>query len=743
MNSLRPSRPGRLAAALLTIPLLAAGCAGNRAMSQADLEMERGNIDTAIAHYQQVLLDDPGNTSARIKLQLAKVTASQQHERTGTELMEAGELAPAVMELQLAVRLDGANQMALRKLGEAQAALAERRRAEAEQLTPTELAQRQAATTRSVLPRLQPQDTGPISLDFRDVDVREIYRTLAQVAGLNVMFEPTLPTGDVTTFQVSDTTFDEALRVLTASQGHFVKVLAPNAFLVVPDDVTKRRQYADQVMRTFFLSNAEAATVEQQLRAILASQQVSSNPELNTITVRDTPEAMEVIERMVATADKAVGEILLEVEILEVSREVVDNYGLALEPYGGSVSVAQDVAEDGTNLGLPWSEIGDLTSADVFVTIPSLFYQFLRTTNDFRLVAQPKLRAKENETTQLLIGDRVPIVTTTFNPTQTVGSNVVPISSTAYEDTGILLSVLPRVHFNGEITLEVDIQVSAVTGTSTIASVGDLPVFTTRQVQGSIRLKDGETNVIAGLLQDNDIRRRRGPIGLDNVPGVGAVLSNTSDTRDQQDIVISITPHLLRAAEITTADLDAIYVGTAMSVGGGAFAATVGRGGVGAVGVGGQTVATPDPAGAGAAETPPATMSLLPAEHVVSVEEEFAIDVTVDSAAEVFSAGLQLSYDPAVLAYVDNFEGGFLSRDGVETTMQVSGAGAGILRIGMTRMASQEGVAGGGSLVTLVFRAVAAGQSPIEISAASLRAPLGAPLAVQYNAAQVTVRERE
>lgn len=741
MNRLRPSRPGRLAAALLTIPLLAAGCAGNRAMSQADLEMERGNIDTAIAHYQGVLLDDPGNTSARIKLQLAKVTASQQHERTGTELMEAGDLAQAVMELQLAVGLDGANQMALRKLGEAQAALAERRRAEAEQLTPTELAQREAATTRSVLPRLQPQDTGPISLDFRDVDVREIYRTLAQVAGLSVMFEPTL-TDQVTTFQVSDTTFDEALRVLTASQGHFVKVLAPNTFLVVPDDVTKRRQYADQVMRTFFLSNAEAATVEQQLRAILASQQVSSNPELNTITVRDTPEAMEVIERMVATADKAVGEILLEVEILEVSREVVDNYGLALEPYGGSVSVAQDVAEDGTNLGLPWSEIDELTSADVFVTIPSLFYEFLRTTNDFRLVAQPKLRAKENETTQLLIGDRVPIVTTTFNPTQTIGSNVVPISSTTYEDTGILMSVLPRVHFNGEITLEVNIQVSAVTGTATIASVGDLPVFTTRQVQGSIRLKDGETNVIAGLLQDNDVRRRRGPIGLDNVPGVGAVLSNTNDRRDQQDIVISITPHLLRAAEITTADLDAIYVGTAMSVGGGAFAATVGRGGVGAVGAGGQTVTTPDAAGAGAAEAPPATMSLLPAEHVVSVEEEFAIDVTVDSAAEVFSAGLQLSYDPAVLTYVDNFEGGFLGRDGVETTMQVSGAGPGILRVGMTRMASQEGVAGGGSLVTLVFRAVAAGQSPIEISAASLRAPLGAPLAVQYNAAQVTVREQ-
>jgi general secretion pathway protein D len=297
--------------------------------------------------------------------------------------------------------------------------------------------------------------------------------------------------------------------------------------------------------------------------------------------------------------------------------------------------------------------------------------------------------------------------------------------------------VLPRVHFNGEITLELQIQVSAVSGTSTIASVGDLPVFTTRLVQGSIRLRDGETNVIAGLLQDNDTRRRRGIIGADNVPGLGDALSSTNDTRDQTDIVISITPHLLRAAEITAADMQPVYVGTQQAVTGVSFIAGGARGGVSPIGAGQQA------AGQGAAETPPATMAMLPAEHVVTVDEEFAIDVTVDSVGEVFSAGLQINFDPAVVAYVDYFEGGFLDRDGAEIAMQASEAGPGILRIGATRVAVEAGVSGGGSLATLVFRAVAEGQTAIEISSAALRAPRGAPLAVQMSGAQVTVRPRE
>ena len=727
----------RPAAILFVLSSFLVGCGANQALQRADLEVQRGNLDTAIAYYQGILLEDPGNTDARIKLSHVKLDASQQHERQGVQAIDAGQYAAAVAELQLAIRLDPGNQMAVREFGRAQALLAQQRRDEEEQLTPTEIAEREARESPPVIPRLAAQTTGPISFDFRNASVKEVYQTLAQVAGLNVLFEPTLSDGE-TSFQIDDTDFDEALRVLTVSNAHFIKVLSPSTFMVVPDDVTKRREYADQVMRTFYLSNAEAATVEQQIRAILTTQLVSSNPDLNTITVRDTPEAIGVVERLIASADKAVGEILLEVEILEVSSEVVSNYGLALEPFGGAMQMyPQTVDEAGNVIGRSFESLMNLTSADLFVTIPSLFYQFLRSTTDFKLVAQPKLRAREGQETTLLIGEQVPVVTTTFNPQSTVGGNVVPVSSTEYRDTGILLTVLPRVHFNGEITLEIQIQVSAVTSTATIQSIGELPIFTTRQVNGSVRLKDGETNVIAGLLQDNDIRRRRGIIGLDNVPGLGDVLSDTEDTSDQTDIVISITPHLLRAAEITAEDMRPVYVGTQTAVTGARFSAAAGGGAVG--GVRGANAA-----GAGEAQqTQPATMALLPAEHVVVVDEEFAVDVTVDTPSELFSAGFQLQFNPQHIVYVDYFEGGFLDRDGAEISMQATSGGAGIVWLGMSRMGAENGVAGGGSLATLIFRAVSPGESEIDISSAALRGTMGAAIAVQMTPARVTVRERE
>jgi general secretion pathway protein D len=716
-----------------------AGCAGGQALKRAEVEVQRGNLDTAIAYYQEILQEDPGNTEARIALAHAKVQASQQHEKQGVEVAAAGQLEQAVMELQLAVLLDSGNEIALRELGRVQGLLAEQRRAQREQLTPTEQAVRQARTAASVLPQLEPQVAGPISLDFPNAPVKDIYRTLAQLAGLNVLFEPTLQ--DITTsFRIESGDFHEALRVLTSSHGHFTKVLSPSAFMVVPDDVTKRREFADQVMRTFYLSNADVSVVEQQIRGILATQQISSNADLNSITVRDTPEALGIVERLITSADKPVGEILLEVEVLEVSRETVSNYGLALEPFQGRFQIPPPVDEAGNTLGLSLDTFEHLTSADIFVSIPTLFYQFLRTTNDFRLVAQPKLRATEGETTSLLIGEEVPVVDTTFNPQSTIGGNVVPISSTTYRPTGISLEVLPRVHFNGEISLEIQIQVSAVTGTATVGGVGDLPVFTTRQVAGRIRLRDGETNVIAGLLQDNDIRSRRGIIGLDRVPGVGDALSNTNDTRDQTDIVISITPHLLRGAQITAEDLDAVYVGTATGIGGlGAAAGFPGGPRPGAPG------AAPGPGGGAAgqqAPEQPAVLALLPAEHVIQVDQEFAIDVAVQGATDMNSAGFELRFDPSVIDYVDFFEGGFIDRDGAEATVQVNRGGAGIIRVGMARMGTQQGISGSGSLVTLVFRGLGEGTTTLQIAAAALRRPAGGPIATQMLPASVTVRPR-
>lgn len=712
-------------AALVMVSMVAAGCAagGSAALKRADEELLRGNLDVAIAYYQGVLLDDPGNTEAQISLSLIKLQSSQKHQKQGTEFAAAGYYKQAALELGLALRLDPTNETAVQEFARIQQQLAAIQSTELAFLTPIQQAIEQAPSAQSVLPQLETTVSGPISLDFRDAAVFEIYRTLAQIGGVNVAFEPTL-VDDTTSFQVTEVGFESALRLLTVSNGHFYKVLSPNTFMVIADDVTKRRQYADQVLRTFFLSNADAATVEQQIRALLLTRMITSDPKRNTITIRDTPAAIDIAQGFIEKADKPLAEVLLEFEVLEVSREVVANYGLALEPFQGFFSISPAATDDAPRLGLSLEMLGSLTSAEIFVTVPTLFYQFLRTTNDFKLVAHPKLRATEGQVTQLLIGKQVPVVTTTFNPQATIGGNIVPVSSTEYRDTGILLSVRPRMHFNGEISLELEISISAVTGTATIASVGDLPVFTTRRFKGNIRMRYGQTSIIAGLLQDTDTSSRRGVIGLDQVPVAGDVLSNTQSTLNQIDLVISITPNLLRAATIGIDDLTPTYVGTETGIAGG--------GGRGA---------------AAASRSPeaitPIVVALMPAEHAVQIGDEFAVDVTVASVVDLFSVGLAIRFDPDVVAYVDDFEGGFMNRGGAQIAIQSSSGAPGIQRFGMARINVTEGVSGTGSLVTMIFRAVAEGTTNIEIASSALRSSDGSPFAVEVRNARVVISRRE
>lgn len=717
-----PASPPVIPALLLLLAVLVVACATPQALRRADQEAQLGNWDAAIAYYQKALQEDPDNLQARIRLQRAKVKASQLHQRAGKELWEQGELERALLEYELAVRLDPGNELAATELRRLEGELAAQRRAERDRKTPTEEAVERARRAAPPLPRLQPQVTGPISLDFRSVSVQEIYRALGRIGGLNVLFDPTL-SDPVTSFQVEEVTFDEALRMLAAAEGHFVKVMSENTLLVVPDNVTKRRQYADQVLRTFFLSNAGAETVAQTLRALLQARSVAENVDLNTVTIRDTPEVVQVAERIVAAADKARGEVLLDVEILEVNRAVLRDYGLSLSSYGIGGSLRQ------TEAGISLADLKRVTNADLFIAIPSVRYQFLKETNNFKLIAQPQMRISEGQEASLLVGERVPVITTTFNPQQTFGGNVVPVSSTAYEDVGISITAQPRVHHNLEVTLQLQIEISSVIGTSVIQN---LPIFSSRNISATIRLRDGETNMLAGLLRDDERTRLQGVPGLLNLPVVGRLFGNTRDEVAQTDVVLAITPHILRAAEISDEDLEAIYVGTEMNIGGG-------------VGVGTGPAPSPRPGRPGTPGAPgeeprePVVLALLPARHTVATEQEFAVDVTLDGAVEAFSAGLRLRFDPEVVRFVDAFEGGFLQQDGSETAFQASPAGAGDLAVGMSRIGDVGGISGSGVLVTLVFQAVAPGSTSIEFASAAIRGADGRPMPVQMVPAEVEV----
>lgn len=711
-------RSGQVLSLLLVLSLTVA-CAGPEALRRAEHEAQLGNWDAAVAYYQQLVDEDPDSVKYQIRLKRAKAQASQQHQEQGGLLWEAGDLEQALQEYIVAVQLDPGNDVAQMELG--------RLREELDQMPPPgptsiERAKLEARAKQLPVPKLDPKFEGTVSVNFQDASVREIYRALAKLGGLNVVFDQQVQ--DVrTSFEVQDAEYVRALELLTLSQGHFYKALSADTFLVSVDNATKRREYADQVIKTFYLSNAEAEGVAQMIRALLQARAVAEDPALNTVTIRDTPELVTIAERIVESADKARGEVLLDIEILEVNRRVLREYGVSLSEYSVTQSLRQ--GEQGISL----NRLRFLNATDWFFSIPSVRYRLFKDRGDFKMVADPQLRLVEGEDTNLLIGEQVPIVTTTFSPGQLTGNQVVPIRSTQYRDVGIVIGARTRVHHNDEVTLRLEVEVSSIAGTS---SIENLPIFGTRTVQSVIRLKDGETNILAGLLRDDERTSLQGIPGLSDIPVLGKLFASNRDEVSQTDVILSITPHILRTADIRTADLEAAYVGTEGNLGGG-----LGGAGREPRDITARRVEPQDEA------QEPVYLWMEPDDHVVQVGDQFAIDVEIEDAVDVASVGLRLTYDPNVVELVSVEEGEFLGRDGAQTSFQSASAGAGATAIGATRVGDVPGVSGTGVLVRLLFQAVSPGFTEVEISTAAVRNPAGRSLPVEPDWADVEVEGEE
>jgi len=709
-------------ACMLALLIGTTACANaSSPLNRGDAHARLGEWDTAITYYQQVLKDKPGDRTAKSKLLLARTNASQFHRVQGKALAAGGDLQRAQLELELSVRLDRTNQAAVVELRKVNEAVEAERLRRGEERTAVERAVDASMDAPPPLPTLEHHAIGAMSFDYRRARIKDIYRAMGRLGGINVLFDTDVDNPN-TSFFLSDVTYERALEILTAAHGHFHRVMSANTILIAEDTQQKRRQYAPQVMRTFYLSNGEAEQIASSLQTILGARQVMPTPALNAVTIRDSAEVVEVAERMIKSLDKARGEVLLNVEIFEVNRAVMDDYGLSLEPdYSTTLSVSQ--AENGISL----ADLGNLTNQSVFLTIPSLRYQFMKQDASFRLIAQPQLRASDGQISSLLVGEQRPIVTTTFNPTSTVGGNVVPISSTAYRDVGIVVDATPRVHHDGTITLQLVLQVTAVQEGSGAA---EQPVFTARTLTTTLRLMEGETNLLAGLLRDDERTVYTGFPILSEIPVLKKLFGSTSQSVLQTDIVMSITPYIVRMADITEEDLATIYVGTEAAISGGGNRR------------GGRGRATDDEGGdLEDGDTEPILVSLMPTEQNAQVGQTLTVDVTTDGDGDVNNVGLRVNWNPQVLQFVEAREGSLLSSDGSETTFSSSAATQGTVAIGIGRVGQVGGVRAQGVLATLNFRVIGAGQTPVQIISAALRDSEGRPLPVAFRAAAVEVQE--
>jgi general secretion pathway protein D len=553
----------------VTLSLLMSGCAGYHSYEQAKDAEAVGQWDRAVQSYAKALEQDPENAGYKIALARAKLKASQVHFEKGKMYRSSGVPDLAIVELSQAVLLDPTNDFAKTELHKAEQDYA-KQQAEQSAESRIEGLKRKTKGARAALPMLEPSSDRPINLNFpQPKPIKQIYRALADAAGINVVFDPQLKDDNVS-IVLTQIDFQKALETLIRQENHFYKIIDEKTILIAADTPQNRKTYEDLVIRTFFLSNADVTEVANALRALLQTTRISVNKAENSITLRDTSDKVAVAERIVAQNDKQVAEVVVDVELLQINATKAQNLGIQLVPRGVEASIPSP-GTGVTNLGatiangFTWNQLKQININSFGFTIPKVVLTFIKDNTDAQLLAKPQLRIAEGQKAQLLIGDRVPIPVSSFNTSNVNGSNVVPITSYQYQDIGIKIEVEPRVHHNREVTLKLMTEVSNINGYavgSGQAGSAPQPIIGTRTISSNIRLRDGETNFLAGLYRTDKQNAVETIPFVGDIPVIGRIFSKVKTDEQATDLVLTLTPHIIRIPDVTEEDLTPVFVGT-------------------------------------------------------------------------------------------------------------------------------------------------------------------------------------
>ncbi len=541
----RASSAARVALAIAAMALGAA-CATGGAMRQARSAEQSRDFDLAVAHYSKVVRAEPDNREARSGLERAKLRASEAHLGRGRRLYSQGKYDDAVVEFQVAYDLSPTSDEIEGDLRTAQTAQRTKLAAPAEGQTALE----------SVLARAR--TLTPPGMDLPEVPLpagietsasstsRQVYQMLAKLAGLSLVFDSQFVDAPVSV-TLKDPTIRQALDTVAQNTRSFYKVTGPKTITVIPDTPAKRREYTEEQVRTFFISNLDVKEVTDLLRVVADVRQIQGLT-LNTITIRDTPERLDAVAKLLTAIDKAKAEVIIDVEILEVDRTSMREYGLQVASSGSTgIDGAASVDQPLTLRGLR-----NLTQSDILMSgVPALYYRLLKTDSNTRTLANPHIRTVDGTLASSKMGERVPVPTSQIVPLGQGGNSLQSIQNFTYEPIGINIDVTPRFHANNDVTLSVKLTMSTVSGTG----FAGYPTFGNREVQTTVRLRDGETNIIAGLIRDTERTVANGIPGFEKIPLLGRLFARNKRETQETDIVLTLTPHIVRVLALSDEDL--------------------------------------------------------------------------------------------------------------------------------------------------------------------------------------------
>ena len=492
------------------------------------------------------------------------VAAAGMYAERGRQLEEAGNLEEALRAYRKAQEFEPSNRTLSTRAAQLERTL--RDRIEAAQPRP-EIEKLREQARRVTEPILSPSNPEPLVVNFVNTSLRDILTFAGNYSGINVTFDRDFQDRTIT-LKLEGVSLEEALQQIMIANQLFYRVLNDRTIIVAADNTQKRTQYEEQVIRTFFVSHADATELSTLLVGLLRvagmaiQPQIVANKTTNTITIRATAPVVMIAERVIGANDKPRAEVMVDVQILEVSRERAKSYGLDLGSYSAALSFSPESAPSADSKPFNLNTISQgVSTADFYLSVPSAVVRFLESDSQTKVLAKPNLRGVEGQKLSLNLGEDVPVPSTTFTPLAGTGVGSSPLTSYVYRTIGIIVDMTPRVTYDGDVFLEITVENSA-RGQDTNIAGQNLPSFFSRKVQTKLRLRDGESNLLAGLLREDERQSLKGFPGIMRLPVVRQLFSANDNTVKQTDIVMLLTPRIIRTHDLRAQDLSPIYIGT-------------------------------------------------------------------------------------------------------------------------------------------------------------------------------------
>ena len=414
-------------------------------------------------------------------------------------------------------------------------------------------------------PKLKPPFQKPVTLEFRDVSVKMMFEALSRATGINFILDKEIKSEEKATAFIKNAPIEDAIEMVLATNGLQKKALTETSALIFPNTVQKNRDYKELMVRSFYLTNANARLVAETIKTVLKTRDVVVDDRLNMIVMRDTPEAIRIAEKLVASNDLADPEVMLEIEVLEVSRSRLQELGIN---YPNQIAVNNQITNPTAVAGgqtvvstpmitapLTIQSLKSLTAGSLGVS-PNPALNFRKTTGDVNLISNPRIRVRNNEKAKVLVGDKVPIITTTST------ANVGISESVTYLDVGLKLDVQPRITLDDFVNIKIELEVSSLGGSTTTKNGATVYTIGTRAANTQLRLKDGETQVLAGLILDDERKNASKLPGLGDLPFVGRLFANQENKKTKTEIVLAITPRILGNISRPNAEISEYWSGT-------------------------------------------------------------------------------------------------------------------------------------------------------------------------------------